>query len=702
MNIDSDWVIKDPVSFNHYLFSREEMFLLNLFDGHRTIEQVRRIWQKEFRTRSLTEAQLRALAERFVRDKLVLVDRFGEGTRLHQEERQSRRAQLVMKMASPLVIKLGGIDPRRALELLWLPGQILFNRFVVMINIVIALIVFAYFIGHFEEIAERAATMAGFFSAKNLLIMSIIIFVVKVVHELGHAVACRKFGGECFEIGVLLLAFFPTLYCDVTDSWTFPERWKRMMVSFAGIYVEIILATISAVLWLLTGPGLANSVFFNIAVMCSFNTLFINGNPLLRYDGYYIVSDLFEQPNLAQNAKLNLQRVAGRLFYDVPEKYLPNPWLALFGFFTMLYRWFVIFSIAGGVYVLLKGFGFGPLSDGAVLLLLAGVGFRMIKQWSFDRQKIKRRFNWARSLTTLLVIGVTCLAWFCLPLPSHVYCNFDVESTHSSIVYAPKNGKLKLDIPVYAMVDRGQTLGEVVSLELEDQRRQTINRLQHLKDRSKRLVKRFEQEPSVAAEVELLKNEIQKVEAQLAAQEDEKKSLVLTSAGNGMVRPLVMETNRSILLPESWNPPGSLFDIQNRGCYVRRGQPLFVVEGRDKRLVSYLGEKDVEFLAVGQVVVVGFKQLLNEKLTGTIEEIIEIDAVLNETETESSGMETFVDQIGKKQTLQTPYRVIISVRQFPDHILVGSSGRARVSVPKRTMMEKVLFVIDRWWKEQNY
>ena len=700
--LDTQWVIKDPVSFSHFLFSREEVFLLNLFNGKRTIEQVRRIWQKEFQTLSLTETQLQTLAERFIRDKLVLVEGFGNGVRLHDEERQSKRAQLLMKLSSPLVVKLGGVDPRSILELLWIPGQILFNRFVVVITMFVSLIVFGYFIGHFEEIIARAPTMATFFSAKNLILMTGIIVVVKIVHELSHAVACRKFGGECFEIGVLLLAFFPTLYCDVSDSWTFPERWKRIMVSFAGVYVEILMASISAILWLLSDPGFANSIFFNIAVMCSFNTIFVNGNPLLRYDGYYIVSDLFEQPNLAENARQNLRRVASSFFFDLEEKNVTNLWLALFGFFSMLYRWFVVASIALGVYVLLKRFDFGLLSDAIVFLLLASVVFRMVKQASLDHRKIQRRINITRSLATTLLLVAILLSWCFFPVPSNVYCNFGVESTSSSIVYAPKNGKLSLDVSAYDIVEPGQLLGEVISPELDDQRQQTTKRLKHLEDRADRLVKRFDQEASVAAEVELIRNEIRKVQAQSDAQAREQENLILTSASQGMVRPLTINTDPNVLLPELQDPYGSLFDAQNKDCFVRRGQPLFVIEGREKKLVSYLGEKDVEFLAVGQKVVVGFNQQIDLKRHGIIEEIIEIDVDLNESETESSGMETYIDQVGNTQTLQTPYRVIISVEDFPVEIMVGSSGRARVSVPMRTMLEKTLFVLDRWWNEQNY
>ncbi len=147
---------------------------------------------------------------------------------------------------------------------------------------------------------------------------------------------------------------------------------------------------------------------------------------------------------------------------------------------------------------------------------------------------------------------------------------------------------------------------------------------------------------------------------------------------------------------------GSLFDTENQECYVQRGQPLFVVENEKRRLVAYLGETDVEFLAAGQKVTLFFNQTLHRKFNGAIQKIIQVDVKLNEEESASSGIETFVDQTGAIQTLQTPYRVIISVDQFPQGVLVNSGGRARISVPMRTIAQKVWFVLDRWWQEQNY
>ena len=179
--------------------------------------------------------------------------------------------------------------------------------------------------------------------------------------------ACRRCGGECFEIGLILLAFIPTLYCNVTDAWTFPERWKRLLVSFGGVYVEIILATIALIIWMLTGPGFLNAMMFNIVLLCSVNTVLVNGNPLLRYDGYYLLSDLLERPNLSQTSQqaFNYQ---WQSWFWTPKRPQDFPkWILCYSFLSFIYRWFVVGSIIVVVYLYLRSLGLRdcwPIYDG--------------------------------------------------------------------------------------------------------------------------------------------------------------------------------------------------------------------------------------------------------------------------------------------------------------------------------------------------
>ena len=146
----------------------------------------------------------------------------------------------------------------------------------------------------------------------------------KIFHELGDALVCRCCGGDRHEIGVMFLALVPCLHCNVSNTWTFHSRWQRIAVSAAGIHVKIILATVCTFLWWYTYPGLLNSRSLNMILVRSLSTILFNGNPLLRYDGDYIFSDLVDQHNMQQRAAPLFHRGLAR-FYSV-IRYPPRVW----------------------------------------------------------------------------------------------------------------------------------------------------------------------------------------------------------------------------------------------------------------------------------------------------------------------------------------------------------------------------------------
>ena len=142
----------------------------------------------------------------------------------------------------------------------------------------------------------------GMLATNNLFLLYLGLIVVKTFHEFGHAYFCRRFGGEVHVMGVMLMIFTPMPYVDATSSWSFRERWKRVLVGAAGMIVEIFIAAIAAFFWAQTGPGILHSLAYNIMFVASVSTVIFNVNPLMRFDGYYILSDLLEIPNLNQRA----------------------------------------------------------------------------------------------------------------------------------------------------------------------------------------------------------------------------------------------------------------------------------------------------------------------------------------------------------------------------------------------------------------
>ena len=172
---------------------------------------------------------------------------------------------------------------------------------------------------NFESFQNKLPSFDNFFAANNWFLLAIVLGVTKVLHEFGHGLACKRFGGRCHEMGLMFLVLTPCLYANVSDSWLLKSKWKRAFIAAAGMYVELVIASIAVFVWWFSIPGLVHHLALNVIVVCSVSTLIFNANPLLRYDGYYILADLMEIPNLRQKSSAMLNRVSGCLLYTSPS-----------------------------------------------------------------------------------------------------------------------------------------------------------------------------------------------------------------------------------------------------------------------------------------------------------------------------------------------------------------------------------------------
>ena len=189
---------------------------------------------------------------------------------------------------------------------------------------------------------------------ENLPLLYIGMVLIKGIHEFGHAYFCRRFGGEVHVMGVMLMIFTPVPYVDASSSWGLRSRWKRAAVGAAGMIVELFVAALAAFVWAGTGPGTIHSLAYNMMFIASVSTLIFNLNPLLRFDGYYILSDVLEIPNLTQRAGQELRHLWERYIFGVKDSSSPAlsrqeaGWLVFFGIASGIYRVIVF----GGILLL--------------------------------------------------------------------------------------------------------------------------------------------------------------------------------------------------------------------------------------------------------------------------------------------------------------------------------------------------------------
>ncbi|MBI4324234.1 MAG: hypothetical protein HY674_03130 [Chloroflexi bacterium] len=194
---------------------------------------------------------------------------------------------------------------------------------------------------HFPELRDQSQ---GILAPSNLVLLYVGMVIIKTLHEFGHAYFCKKFGGEVHVMGVMLLIFTPVPYMDATSSWGFRSRWKRILVGAAGMIVEVFVAALATFVWANTSPGIVHSLAYNMMFIASVSTVVFNLIPLMRFDGYYILSDLLDIPNLHQRSLLQLRHWIEHYVFAVKKSESPAQgrreagWLVAFGISSGIYR----------------------------------------------------------------------------------------------------------------------------------------------------------------------------------------------------------------------------------------------------------------------------------------------------------------------------------------------------------------------------
>jgi len=307
-------VVKDPVSGRTFDFGYLEGRALRLIDGRRTLDQVGRALGREVPGTEIAPGTLEAFADALSRLNLLDVGRRAlDEAALDRGRRRAEDGRLGLGSIFYAKRSLG--DPSPLVERLLPLGRLLFAPpFVVLALAFVALgIVVAAAEGPRFLAAARAPFGGG--AAPGLLVAAYGIAVAGVaLHELGHALACRRYGGRVDDAGVIAIFGMPCLYCDVSDAWLFPRRSSRIVVTLAGCYVQAITAAAAVLVFALAPPGSAiGEVAAAYALASGGVALLLNLNPLVKFDGYYLVVDLLDQPNLEARAFEETGRLLGRL-----------------------------------------------------------------------------------------------------------------------------------------------------------------------------------------------------------------------------------------------------------------------------------------------------------------------------------------------------------------------------------------------------
>jgi putative peptide zinc metalloprotease protein len=292
------YVVKDPIALKYFRFKIEEYFLLEQFDGTKTLLDVKKAFERKYRPQTISMDDLTRFSAQLHEAGIVQIDSPDQAKALIARRRKNRWKKVWQFLANILYIKIPILDPEKLLSGMYPYFRWIFTPYFTTFSVGLMLAALTLVVSQWSTFSARMPDFQSFFNWHTIFYFWCSLAIVKIIHEFGHGLTAKHFGGEVHEMGMLFLVLTPALYCDVTDSWLLPSKWKRIWISAAGIYVECLLASIAAFVWFNTEQGLLNSLCLATMIICSVNTILFNANPLLRYDGYYVMADWLEIPNL--------------------------------------------------------------------------------------------------------------------------------------------------------------------------------------------------------------------------------------------------------------------------------------------------------------------------------------------------------------------------------------------------------------------
>lgn len=441
-------IIKDPLSLKYFRLPAEDYALAALFDGHRTVAEVRVAYLKDYPHAALSLGTL-ALREKMVNfaNELLLagfLEATAAGTR-----RQLTLAKLRRKPQTPwgwfmkaLFLKIPLFDPdallivmERRLRWIWSWGGFALSLALLLAGI-------AVFALNFSDIAPF---LNDFLSLPNLALVWVLTILVKIIHEFGHGLTCKHYGGEVHEMGALVMVFSPFLYADVTDSYLFPKKRHRVLVAAAGIYIELIIAAIATLLWAISQPGPTQQLLFNLMLITSVWTVLFNANPLMKFDGYYMLTDILGVPNLRAKAQMCVSDLFRRLFFggDTPEsveRLLPRNhrgWFVLYSVAAQLYLLQITLGIAMIFHYMLSPYGLGWLGDAIGVGAL--VSMLIVPIVSFFKNQLSSQASWRRFLKMIGIMGGVLLVM--------LLCPWQITVEKSAVLRPVESGMVRAEVP---------------------------------------------------------------------------------------------------------------------------------------------------------------------------------------------------------------------------------------------------------------
>jgi putative peptide zinc metalloprotease protein len=416
------YVVRDPAGNQFHRLSDPAYRFVALLDGTRTVEEAWEICGGTLEDDAPTQPEVIQILSHLYSANLIDADVTPDATVLLRRHKQLNKRKMQNRLMNMLFPRIPLWDPDKFLKM-WAPvNRFIFSRLGAIVWLLVVFSAVALLApywdtpGHSLKVAAQHSIDVRNNPVNLILLYGVFVFV-KFIHEMGHAFSCRRFGGECHELGIMFLVFIPTPYVDASTAWAFPNKWHRIFVGAAGMIVELFFAALMAFVWIMTADttSIVAQLAFNAMLIASVTTLVFNANPLLRYDGYYILSDFLEIPNLRQKSSEYALGLIQRHIFNVKLQHPLPPllqrfWLLTYAITSSIYRAFV-----GLVILLIVAYELPVIGP---LMAISGVAtwffvpvYKVFKYLAIDPELHRKRpraiaFSLAVAAAIVVLIGI--------------------------------------------------------------------------------------------------------------------------------------------------------------------------------------------------------------------------------------------------------------------------------------------------------
>ena len=568
-------VVQDPSNNQFFRLNEEAYRFVALLDGRRTVAEVWKICNDIAGDAAPTQGEAIQLLGQLYTSNLLQGDLPPDAEGLLRRYRQRITREVQGYLANLLFIRIPVLDPDRFLDRFVGLFGLAFTFWGLLVWLGLLGTGFYFIAGRTRELVESAQNILD---PGKLPLLYVTMVFIKIIHEFGHAFACKKFGresgsgGEVHVMGVMFLVFTPLPYMDASSSWAFRRKWHRVIVGAAGMMTEMAIAAIAAVVWASTGAGTtAHAIAYNLILVGSVSTLLFNANPLLRYDGYYILSDILEIPNLAQRSRDYLYFLVRRWVWGVKQARDPahtrgeRIWMLVYAVSSTIYRVFISIAILLFISSRLPFLGALLAVAAIVAWVLVPLGrFAHYLVASSELMRVRTRAVGSTLAALVLLVGGLGL----IPAPDRSYIEGVVEPVQFAIVHAAADGFVRSHLPSgSAAAPDGPPLIECFNPDLEAEARQWEAQRREL------LARRSLATTKDVALVQTLDEQIRAV--------DEKISDVRRRLGDLAVH---------APFAGKWLSPK--IDLQ-QGAYLHRGDPIGVTAMADNMIVRAMAGQEV-------------------------------------------------------------------------------------------------------------